>query len=805
MTMDLPIIESSQADILSYSIVSSDEEENPLVVKLKLSSKNKKLPVVVLKKLENIDEYSLSPRTSFRTRKNKAFENYETDLSAANLRKLEKKSLSPKKRAKPLINDKELVSPKKRGKPNFEYSVDTLCDSIKNKVNLKTPTKRRIVDKESLDQSLDIQSPQKKKGVQEETPVRTPRSCSLRDVETPRSNENLRRSVRTSARYLEDSSPLRSVKVNLNESFRRSVLRHQLNDQNKMSPDIDDVIKRTPSYRKSYNNNNHNMNGDCLVGTRSARKSFAHFYYDTEEDDDIEIVEALKRSEEDIKPKRTLSSRSNSTVSEKSLVSQNSENEENIASSKRKQSTISKLLRNGCDNEVQTRRSKRISKPTYKISVSESDSDYEEKETEAPKTPKATKTSRKALATPNSVKMTPKTPKNTLKLLREGVITPSMQSRSSLIPKDSTPLMKARTQLHVSCIPTSLPCREKEYQDVYNFLKGKLEDECGGCMYISGVPGTGKTATVTSVIDHLQNNRKIPKFSYVHVNGMRLTEPRQAYVEIWKQLSGKTVPWEQAQNLLEQRFTKKKNMMPVVMLIDELDILCTRRQDVVYNLLDWPTKSNDELIVITIANTMDLPERLLMSRVTSRLGLTRLTFQAYTHKQLMEIVTKRLTGTNSFNPDAVQLVARKVASVSGDARRALDICRRAAEIAENEANEQQVNIMHINKALSAMITQPQITAIRRCTRLQKLLLQAIVAEIERTGVEETTFFDVYRMLESCCALDGFKMVSSTMAQKAVMQLGSCRLIITEQKCSNIYQKIMLNVSVHDVYFALKNE
>lgn len=47
-----------------------------------------------------------------------------------------------------------------------------------------------------------------------------------------------------------------------------------------------------------------------------------------------------------------------------------------------------------------------------------------------------------------------------------------------------------------------------------------------------------------------------------------------------------------------------------------------------------------------------------MSRVTSRLGLTRLTFQAYTHKQLMEIVTKRLMGTDSFNSDAVQLVAR---------------------------------------------------------------------------------------------------------------------------------------------------
>lgn len=47
-----------------------------------------------------------------------------------------------------------------------------------------------------------------------------------------------------------------------------------------------------------------------------------------------------------------------------------------------------------------------------------------------------------------------------------------------------------------------------------------------------------------------------------------------------------------------------------------------------------------------------------MGRVTSRLGLTRLTFQPYTHKQLQEIVMKRLLGTNAFNSDAIQLVAR---------------------------------------------------------------------------------------------------------------------------------------------------
>lgn len=54
-------------------------------------------------------------------------------------------------------------------------------------------------------------------------------------------------------------------------------------------------------------------------------------------------------------------------------------------------------------------------------------------------------------------------------------------------------------------------------------------------MYVSGVPGTGKTATVTAVIRSLQDmskERQVPQFDFVNLNGMRITEPRQAYVEV---------------------------------------------------------------------------------------------------------------------------------------------------------------------------------------------------------------------------------------------------------------------------------
>lgn len=56
-------------------------------------------------------------------------------------------------------------------------------------------------------------------------------------------------------------------------------------------------------------------------------------------------------------------------------------------------------------------------------------------------------------------------------------------------------------------------------------------------MYISGVPGTGKTATVHEAIRYLQqgaDDNELPSFQFIEINGMKLTDPHQAYVQILK-------------------------------------------------------------------------------------------------------------------------------------------------------------------------------------------------------------------------------------------------------------------------------
>uniref|UniRef100_A0A182SYE2 Origin recognition complex subunit 1 n=1 Tax=Anopheles maculatus TaxID=74869 RepID=A0A182SYE2_9DIPT len=448
---------------------------------------------------------------------------------------------------------------------------------------------------------------------------------------------------------------------------------------------------------------------------------------------------------------------------------------------------------------------RRVSR-VLKLSPKKPDSGTEEP-MEEPKTPK--RSNRGSLAG-SATKSTPKSASK-MRLIRDGTIKPTIHSRDAPLGNEMNELAIARERLHVSATPASLPCREKEYEEIYNFLEGKIYDGCGGCMYISGVPGTGKTATTTAVIralKHLSEEEHIPKFEFVDINGMRLTEPRQAYVHIHRQLTGKTLAWEQAYNLLNKRFTTKApRRTTTVLLVDELDILCNKRQDVVYNILNWPTMPTAQLIVVTIANTMDLPERLLKGKISSRLGLTRLTFQPYNFRQLQEIVMARLVGMSSFNSDAVQLVARKVAAVSGDARRALDICRRATELADDQARKTDqsvtVSMTHVQQALTEMITSAKVRTIRSSSRMEQLFLQAVTAEVARTGIEECNFLGVYSQYESLAAFSGVSVPNPGRAMAICARLTASRILICEGGSNDIYQKILLNISTDDVHFALQ--
>lgn len=332
-----------------------------------------------------------------------------------------------------------------------------------------------------------------------------------------------------------------------------------------------------------------------------------------------------------------------------------------------------------------------------------------------------------------------------------------------------SPFRIARSNLHVSAVPASLPCREGEFAEVYSHLESAITDGSGACIYISGTPGTGKTATVREVVSQLNaavNEEELDDFIFVEINGMKVTDPHQSYSLLWEALKGDRVSPSQALDLLEREFSHPSpRRIPCVVLMDELDQLVTKNQSVMYNFFNWPGLRHSRLIVLAVANTMDLPERTLSNKISSRLGLTRITFAGYNHEQLMKIIQSRLEGVPGgiVEPDAVQFASRKVAAVSGDARRALDICRRAVEMAESEvvipdapptlsrkatvagkisASAGKVTIATIRRAINEATSSPLQQHLRCLPLSSKLLLAALLAKIRRTGLGESVLGEI---------------------------------------------------------------
>jgi origin recognition complex subunit 1 len=236
-----------------------------------------------------------------------------------------------------------------------------------------------------------------------------------------------------------------------------------------------------------------------------------------------------------------------------------------------------------------------------------------------PTTP--TKTGRGPSATPQS-KHKRATPGSRTKGRLE--FTPLATRRLSPSVVESSPFQVARSRLHVSSVPTSLPCREAEFSLVYSHLEAAITDGAGNCIYISGTPGTGKTATVREVIGRLEEavgSDELDDFIFVEINGMKITDPHQSYTLLWEALKGQRASPAQALELLEREFSNPSpRRTPCVVLMDELDQLVTKNQAVMYNFFNWPTLRHSRLIVLAVANTMDLPERTLSNKISSRLG-----------------------------------------------------------------------------------------------------------------------------------------------------------------------------------------
>src|SRR5262249_15377210 len=133
--------------------------------------------------------------------------------------------------------------------------------------------------------------------------------------------------------------------------------------------------------------------------------------------------------------------------------------------------------------------------------------------------------------------------------------------------------------------------------------------------------GTGKTACVTRICHSLKESASERIINYVAINCMMLQDPKHIYLQILsglvsnsrKRLSSNSATTNPVSSCraLERFICNTQSKTPIVVLLDEIDSLFTRDQDVLYQLFEWTRCQASNLLLIGIANALDLTERFL--------------------------------------------------------------------------------------------------------------------------------------------------------------------------------------------------
>ncbi|RLN89959.1 hypothetical protein BBJ28_00006305 [Nothophytophthora sp. Chile5] len=343
------------------------------------------------------------------------------------------------------------------------------------------------------------------------------------------------------------------------------------------------------------------------------------------------------------------------------------------------------------------------------------------------------------------------------------------RKRSPAVAAAIQKLQRACEELQLSSRPRVMTGREDERDEIYTALRSSIEQQsAGGPIYISGLPGAGKTSIVKEIIRTLETQRdanELRGFAWVEVNGLQMPRPDVAYSVLWKALhppakieeddsiarakaKRKAKPSPRVNmsaarlcENLQREFHAKNAARPMLLvLLDEMDFMLAGKNQVLYNLLEWQTAATAKLVLVGIANTMDLPER-LPTKIRSRLGGHRITFPAYTRFQLESIIQQRLRLLDIFSDEAIQLCAKSLAHQSGDVRQALSLCRKAAEVclrrlsAGSKAGEGEyfVTGQDLHHAQQAVSVSAPMSRLRACSKFECIFLIALRMEVRSNG------------------------------------------------------------------------
>ncbi len=305
--------------------------------------------------------------------------------------------------------------------------------------------------------------------------------------------------------------------------------------------------------------------------------------------------------------------------------------------------------------------------------------------------------------------------------------------------------------------PNSIPHRDEQIQTMAEILAPCLKLEKPSNIFIYGKTGTGKTVSVkytTNKLVEIANKKNIElKFIYLNCKLKRVADTEYRLIaqlarDLGKAIPPTGLPTDEVYKIFFEALDKEECL--IVIVLDEIDQLVKKAGDgILYNL----TRINSELersqiSVVGISNDLTFTDT-LDPRIKSSLSEEELVFPPYNALQIQDILNHRKQ--IAFKPDVIESgVIEKCSAFAarehGDARRALELMRVAAEIAERK-NLNKVSLEHIDiaeekierdRVLDLVKTQPKqfqatlYSILISCSKKDKLMLTGEVYEFYKS-------------------------------------------------------------------------